>query len=139
MIDALATMANNTKKPGTGVTKWHNGVRIDAGTQFALFNGLFDRNLSANHFPQQLQQEIDYFDSRKTPFAWWWLHDHELPTGVQNTLNECQFVSTGAYSGIAVALNDDDIIYMPSPNVKTEQIKDSRAYQLFINILSETF
>jgi len=138
-IDALATMASNAKKPGTGITKWHNGICIDAGTQFALLNGLFDRTLSDDHFPQQLQQAIDYFDNKKTPFTWWWLHNQALPTKMENTLTEYQFVSAGAYSGIVLALGENNLIYKPSPNVTTKQVQDNKSYQLFINILSETF
>ena len=139
MIAALGEMANNATKPDTGIINWKTGKRINAGTQYALLNGMFDYNKPDDDFVVKLQRLVDYFDSKSTPFTWWWLHESPIPQAIKSTLDEFGFSSPGAYSGIALAIDDNNISFELPAAIRVKKITGAEDFQLFINILCETF
>lgn len=116
-----------------------NSLRLDATTQYPLFNGIFDFHNNENNLRMQLEDAITYFNTKQQPFAWWWLQNNPIPKHMEKILHETGFTSAGEYSGIMLdLLNFNDYQALPS-NVIIKPIKSNEDYETYCHILFETF
>lgn len=116
-----------------------NSLRLDATTQYPLFNGIFDFQHNESNFRAQLEDAVTYFNAKQQPFSWWWLQNSPIPKYMEKILHEMGFVSAGEYSGIMLdLLNFNDSQMLPN-NITIKQIKLNDDYETYCHILFETF
>ncbi len=132
---------NRLKNEALGnVISYDNGfILLNTHSQFPLYNGIFNFAFDEHSLNKQLEDSVKIFSELKLPFTWWWLNNIPIPEKIDKQLEKMGFATAGTYSGITCKLDEVNFSENKDKNIQVRQVANLKDYDIFSNILSETF